>query len=104
MKYNYTRAKYADGGAAIKMYTDIWEPYADVSVNLSAYGLTPRDENHIFIPKYRFDMDTADIIADDIVEELVEELDIGDFDRPCIVWHVRLKENWREMRKDSELW
>ena len=103
MKYNYTRGVYGDGTTAVRMYTDIWEPYADVSVNLSAYGLTPKDEDHIFMPVYRFGLDMANSIADDIAEEVIEYLDIGDFDRPCLVWQIRLKDR-EKMRPDSELW
>lgn len=103
MKYNYTRGVYGDGTTAVRMYTDIWEPYADVSVNLSAYGLTPKDEDHIFIPVYRFGLDVANSIADDIVEEIIGYLDIGDFDCPRPISYVRLKDR-EKMRPDSELW
>lgn len=103
MKYNYTRGVYGDGTTAVRMYTDIWEPYADVSVNLSAYGLTPKDKDHIFMPVYRLGFDWANSIADDIAEEIIGYLDIGDLDRPRPIWQIRLKDR-EKMRPDSELW
>jgi hypothetical protein len=45
----------------------------------------------------------ANSIADDIAEKVIEYLDIGDFDRPCLVWQIRLKDR-EKMRPDSELW
>lgn len=80
MKLYYEKARYAvDDTLAIRTW---WvgeygyEPYGDVTVNLSGYGMTP-DEGYIFIPKYKMTEEYYEQIVKDIIEEVVFPVRIG---------------------------
>ena len=96
MKLYYTKNRYAVDNT---LYIGTWcndegffEPYGDVTVNLSAYGMMPKNDSHIFIPTYKMTSDYIEQVLNDIVEEVITEVPIG-LGRGL---YVRLKENWEE--------
>lgn len=85
----------SDNTLAIRAYDD-WEPYCDVTVNLSDYGKTPEDDNHIFIPAYKLDDVDVNIILNDLVDEVIDTFYIG-FNDSCKVLYAKLKDNWKDL-------
>jgi hypothetical protein len=94
MKLYYEKSRYAvDGTLAIMTWTDedgYFEPYGDVTVNLSGYGMFPQDDGYIFIPTYKMSTDYYKQVCDDIVDEVIQEIPIG----YGTGVYARLKENW----------
>jgi hypothetical protein len=76
----YEKSEYVvDGTLAINTWTDedgYLEPYGDVTVNLSAYGMTP-PPGTIFMPKYKMPQDYFDNVCEDIVDNIIKEIPIG---------------------------
>lgn len=84
-----------DNTLAIRAYDD-WEPYCDVTVNLSDYGRTPESDDYIFIPAYKLDDDDIAMIINDLVDEVVETFCIG-YNNSCKILYVKLKDNWKDL-------
>ena len=93
MKLYYEKSEYAvDGTLAIRTWWDaggFMEPYGDVTVNLSGYGMMP-EEGHIFIPTYKMMDDYYKRIVNDIVDEVVCPVQIG----LGVGVYAKLKEDW----------
>ena len=93
MKLYYEKAEYLmDGTLAIRTWHDedgYKEPYGDVTVNLTCYGMVP-EEGHIFIPTYKLPKDYYQQILDDIVEEVIGPVQIG----LGTGVYAKLKDNW----------
>ena len=89
----YYRGKYtADNSTAIQAYTNDGEPWATCTVCLVDYGMTPPDENHIFIPKYKL-FKFYDQFVEDLVDEVLYPVPIGYGEGVF----ARLKPNWKEL-------
>ena len=95
MKLYYEKARYAvDDTLAIRTW---WvgeygyEPYGDVTVNLSGYGMKP-EEGHIFIPVYKMTPTYYEQILADIVEDVVAPVQIG----YGMGVYAKLKEHWED--------
>lgn len=95
MKLYYEKARYAvDDTLAIRTWWDgdgYLEPYGDVTVNLSGYGVEP-EEGYIFIPVYKMTPAYYEQICKDIVDEVVERVQIG----YGVGVYARLKERWED--------
>ena len=98
MPFVYYRAKYcADNSTAIQMVSETEGPWATISVCLVEYGLTPPDENHIYVPAYKLDEFTLEQIKKDIIDEIIiDNVPIG----YGTGWLVRLKPNWKEITEE----
>lgn len=93
----YTRSFYVSNGTtAIEMWSDNGEPWATVTVNLQDYGMIPEDENHIYIPAYKLNVDLVEQITKDLVEEVVCTEYIG-YNGDCKVLYARLRPDWKEI-------
>ena len=97
MKLYYDVNRYAvDGTLAITTWIMNeyigYEPYGDVTVNLSAYDMKPISDRYIFIPTYKMTPDYYAQILEDIVEEVVLEVPIG-YGKGV---YAKLKENWAQ--------
>ncbi len=68
-----------------------FEPYGDVTVNLSGYGMKP-EEGHIFIPTYKMTPEYFHQVCDDIVDEIIAPIQIG-FGQGV---YAKLKDNWED--------
>ena len=69
------------------------ELWCDVSVCLADYGMKPADENCIFVPAYKMNPETLEILERDLFAEVInKEIPIG-FGTG---WLVKLKDNWKE--------
>lgn len=95
MKLMYEKNRYvADDTLAIRTWwideEGFLEPYGDVTVNLSAYGRKPEDDDHIYIPTYKMTSDYLGQLLDDIVDEVVGEVQIG----RGRGLYAKLKPNW----------
>lgn len=104
MRLYYEKGEYTvDGTLAIKTWWNgngYLEPYGDVTVNLSAYGMMP-DEGYIFMPTYKMTPDYREQVLGDIAEEVVREIPIG----LGTGLYVKLKDDWEdgvEMMKGGE--
>ena len=95
MKLYYEKSRYlVDDTLAIMTWTDedgYLEPYGNVTVNLSAYGMRP-DEGHIYMPTYKMTPDYRAQVLRDIAEEIVSEIQIG----YGTGLYVRLKDDWED--------
>ena len=94
-KLTYGRSTYvADGSTYIRALTEDGEPWCDVSVCLADYGMKPTDENCIFVPAYKMDRGTLEVLERDLFDEVLsKEIPIG-FGTG---WLVKLKDNWKEI-------
>jgi hypothetical protein len=103
MKYNYTYSVYEDGTTAVQMWTDIMEPYARLSVNLSGYGLTTDGGDYIFIPAYKLSKVIIETAQKDIIAEIIREYEIGDFGNKVL--YARLRSDFKRVcSKEDEVW
>lgn len=95
MEFIYYKDKYAEDGttAIVAVEKSTGEHYANVSVNLSVYGMKPQSENHIFIPLYKFTKNALDTFISDIGKKVVREVPIG-FGQGI---ELELKDNWKEI-------
>ena len=93
-KLTYGRSIYvADGSTYIGAFTEDGAPWCDVSVCLVDYGMKPADENCIFVPAYKMDPETLEILERDLFAEVLnKEIPIG-FGTG---WLAKLKDNWKE--------
>lgn len=93
MKLYYEKSEYSiDGTPAIMTWWNgngYMEPYGNVTVNLSGYGMMP-EEGHIFIPTYKMTDDYYKQIVNDIVEEVICPVQIG----YGTGVYAKLKEDW----------
>jgi hypothetical protein len=94
-KLVYVSSTYvADNSTYIRADLEDGDPWCDVSVCLECYGMTPPDENHIYIPVYKMDPDTLETFRNYIIEKIVDDkVPIG-FGTG---WLVKLKDNWKEI-------
>ena len=92
-KFTYGRSTYvADGSTYICAFKD-GELWCDVSVCLADYGMKPSDENCIFVPAYKMNPETLEILERDLFAEVIsKEIPIG-FGTG---WLVKLKDNWKD--------
>ena len=97
MELYYEKAEYVvDGTLAIRTWSideeyGFFEPYGDVTVNLSGYGMKP-EEGHIFIPCYKMTSDYYGQIVHDIIEEVITPVQIG----LGVGVYAKLRENWED--------
>lgn len=97
MELYYEKAEYVvDDTLAIRTWWideeyGFFEPYGDVTVNLSEYGMKP-EEGHIFIPTYKMTPDYYGQIVHDIIEEVIAPVQIG----LGVGVYAKLKENWED--------
>lgn len=95
MKLFYEKTKYVvDNTLAIKTWADLGEgiePYGDVTVNLSGYGIIP-EEGHIFLPKYKMSDEYFENVCSDIVDEVLCPVQIG----YGIGFYAKLKPDWEQ--------
>ena len=88
-----------DCTTAIKAYSDQGEPWCTVTVNLSAYGIKPEDNNHVYIPAYKLDESTLNTILSDLVDKVERNIFLGFIQGrtdECKCLYVKLKDGWRE--------
>lgn len=81
-----------DGGIYIMAIVDD-EPYADITINLSSYGLHIAD-NQVVVPTYKLDEDIFFSFVDDLAERIVTRIGYGPFDAYGDV--VELKKDWKD--------
>ena len=93
-KFTYGRSTYvADGSTYICAFKDD-EHWCDVSVCLADYGMKPADENCIFVPAYKMNPETLEVLERDLFAEVInKEIPIG-FGTG---WLVKVKDNWKEL-------
>lgn len=96
-KLVFCKGKYADGTTAIQAVTEEGEVWATMSVNLGGYGMSPRDENHIFVPTYKLDPDTFEVFKKTLVAEVVNPVVPIGF---ATGFEVRLVDNWKDLCED----
>ena len=89
MRYEVNRYRY--GGTHVGAFEDDGMPYADCSVNLTAYGILPSDE-YIAIPTYKFTKEDNDMFIADLAEEVVDVFHFGPYDSVATL--IRLKEEY----------
>lgn len=90
----YEMGKYPDDTLAITTWIDedgYLEPYGDVTVNLSAYGLTPAP-GCVFLPTYNMPEDYLKQVLHDIAADVVMPIPIGHGSGLM----VRLKKDWQK--------
>ena len=94
MRLYYEKNRYVvDNTLAIQTWWDgdgYLEPYGNVTVNLSAYGMYPQDDGYIFIPTYKMTPNFYEQVCKDIVEEVVSPVQIG----YGTGVYAKLKEDW----------
>lgn len=95
MQLIYEKTEYwVDGSLAIRTWADVgegFEPYGDVTVNLSGYGMFP-EKGHIFIPRYKMSDSYYEQVCRDIVEEVICPVQIG----YGIGVYAKLKPDWEK--------
>lgn len=93
MKLIYQKTHYVvDGTLAIKTWADLGrglEPYGDVTVNMSGYGILP-EEGHIFMPTYKMTDEYFARVCSDIVDSVICQVPIG----YGLGVYARLKKDW----------
>lgn len=74
----------------------------EVTWNLFEYGMMPINNEHIYIPAFRFECinrnDILKQIFEDLVERVIAEV-IIDSNR---LFYVKLKANWRDLCEGTE--
>ena len=94
-----------DDTVAITAFSDIGEPECSVTINLSEYGLTPENNEHVFIPYYKiaaYDKDVLMRIIKDLVEDIKDVVFIG-YHNKCRCLYVKLKSNWRDLCEGDDI-
>lgn len=93
LNLSYAYSNYVKGGGVYIMALIDDEPYADITVNLSAYGTTTKI-NEVMVPTYKLDADVFSSFVDDLAERIITRIGYGPYDAYGDL--VELKKDWKD--------
>lgn len=90
----YYRSKYEeDQSTAIRCVTEEGEPYGVVSICMAGYGIVPKSENEIVVPKYKFSAEEYQRLKEDLFKREIKPVKVG-YGLGVL---VELREDWKDI-------
>ena len=93
LNLTYAYADYTRDGSIYIAAMLHGELYAEITVNLSSYGLHLKG-NQVMVPTYKLDADVFFSFVDDLAERIVTRIGYGPFDAYGDI--VELKKDWKD--------
>lgn len=92
-KLTYAYGEYVKDGSTYIVALEGGELFADVTVNLSSYGVKLK-ANQVVIPIYKFAKGDQKTIKHDLVKKVIKTIPYGPFDAMGEL--VELKDDWKK--------